>query len=212
MLWKEWRESWWLLIASMLVSIITAAVVSARPFWMVMPWLLLLYCLLPGLLGARLFASETARGTAFFQLERPTERTTIWKARALMPLVVMAANEIVADLFLGRFHVWMAAQVQLLFLLPAVALLIFSASLLCSILMDRPVTALAAGGVVAFAGSLLCIVPFLLMWEHGTRIQFLDRWTMSGFTQGAISIGLMLVIAIGLLFLGRWTYIRQEVK
>jgi hypothetical protein len=213
MLWKEWRESWWLLIATTLVSVIMPAVLCAwenLPDWMVPVGLLT--CLLPGLLGARLFAAETVRGTAFFQLERPVERRMLWKVRVLLPLLVMAVNVAVAAGFFVMFRVWETILAPLLFLFTGAALLIFSASLLCSILMDRPVTALAAGGVVAFAALMGIIVLLRLLAELGVKLDFWDATTTKEFTVFSIFTACMTVTAIGLLFLGRWTYIRQERK
>jgi hypothetical protein len=212
MLWKEWRESWWLLIPTLVGPGILVAVIcsdsAAWKLWAVIP--LLFFCLLPGLLGARLFAAETARGTAFFQLERPVHRALIWKVRVLMPLIFIGVGVVAPLILFARYSLWQSMDG--IACLPGLMLLIFSATMLCSILMDRPVTALAAGGVVAFAGVLLCGMPVELLWEQGIRTHFLDGYTTSGFTYSAL-IGMgLLVVGVLLLILGRWTYVRQDLK
>ena len=212
MLWKEWRESWWLLIPTLLTpSVVVALFLSDNAplrIWALVP--MLFFCLLPGILGARLFASETAHGTAFFQLERPVERRLIWKARVLMPLIAIGVGLAVPLGLFIKFGLWRAMAG--IGYVPGLMLLIFGASLLCSILLDRPATALAAGGVVTFAAVMACGMPVELLRERGVKIDFWDAAVTRGFTSATVVGTGFLVIAIGLLFLGRWTYIRQGEK
>ena len=123
-------------------------------------------------LGARLFASETAQGTAAFQNERPVERKVIWKAKLLLPLCSLLGA-------IGLFAVvtlWLAlpdglrdmpiSKINVPAIVLAVVLLQFSSCTLCSVLLDRAITAWAAGGVLCI-GIMGChaILFHLTGWE-----------------------------------------------
>lgn len=210
MLWKEWRESWWLLVPMLTLPAILVCGIfltgEATSLWMIMLWLIA--CFVPGLLGARLYAAEAARGTAFFQLERPVSRQAIWNVRLTLPMYAILIGIALPMGMVLTTGIWKLMVVTLL--IPGLILLFFSASLLCSVLMDRPATALAAGGVVAFAAIMALITPFMVLDARGLKADFLDTSaTTAGFTPVLLIGSGMIIIAVGLLLLGQRLYLRQ---
>ncbi len=148
-LWKEWRESWWLL-ALLLLAPIAAPLFHLRVIWLVQG-------VLAALLGARCFAAESADGTAFFQSERPLTRQRLWTAHIVLPLCAVTAS------FLLRVVVELSTR-DLPASIPAIQLtaggcalaLLFASTLFAGAILDRPVTAFAAGIVlVVLEGFLL---------------------------------------------------------
>ena len=91
LLWREWRVSRWLLvltatapaIAYLAEARLRSVVLHQGSFSVFAPGILTLLTL--GL-GAGLFASETADGTAHFREERPVGRSVVWNAKLFMPL------------------------------------------------------------------------------------------------------------------------------
>ena len=152
LLWKEWRESWWLLClaaAGPVAAIGLVAMVGAdEEAALFLPLVLALLC------GGRLFAGETARGTAWFLAERPVDRHIVWRVKVALPLCALPLGVIGAG-FAGVLVLLsqgasdqasdvLAGSALLLFL----ALGVFAVSTCCSIALDRPVTAMAASLVV----------------------------------------------------------------
>ncbi len=203
LVWKEWRESWWLLIltfvwpaASYSTASYCTGVKSAWDGLAVVGILLLAL-----FLGSGLFAGERAQGTSGFLAERALGRNTIWNAKVLMPLLTLAAAlilyGIVSCLLLPTPGY--AARGLDIFMTLAAAFLMFASALLCSVLLDRPVTAWAAGGVLSFA----------LFVGQGALIEHfmgLDSGRLN--EQWALFLSLLVLEAIGLLWLSRVAYVR----
>lgn len=158
LLWKEWRESWWALL--LLAAFPAGWCVAANAWgWHADRILVPLLCFAFAA-GARLFASDTARGTAHFQQERPVAMGAVWNAKVLLPLCALVGGIAIYGVIAPRF-----VCVEMLnpkeipevarpaFMLGA-ALLAFSGSALCSVVLDRPITALAGGFVLCFGLAL----------------------------------------------------------
>jgi len=148
LLWKEWRESWWLLV---LMAILPAAtLVLGHAVGMhddVLPALALL--LISFVAGARLFAGERAAGTMQFMKAAPVARKTLWTAKVALPLVALATAMLLFALTRVQTTAESAAAaVPVAMLLASPALLGFALATLCSVVLDRPVTALATGFVL----------------------------------------------------------------
>jgi len=161
LVWKEWRESWWVLIlmvtgpamlyfaATALVAwqkaanrVSTDAMLSLPVFAL---WALALF------LGAGLFAGERARRTSAFQSEQPVARGTIWNAKFLMPAAALVSGAILFPLL----SLWLRPPqpvtdgiLPLMFVITA--FLAFASAALCSAVCSRPITAWAAGAVLVF--------------------------------------------------------------
>ncbi len=200
LVWKEWRESWWLLV-------LTAAAPAA---WCLIPgaWrpetvlvILGAIVVLAGfLLGARLFASETARGTAIFQGERPVQGERIWLAKILLPLCALAGGIILLVLMLQgspSMHALYMKEMGVSGLLLASGMMAFAASSLCSVLLDRPITAMAAGFAFSFA----------LAMGHSFLFHAIN-WPKESPGHLYLLSGILCLEAVVLLLLSRFIYIR----
>lgn len=195
-LWKEMRRSAWLLLSLLLAPFI-APFGHLRIIWVVQG-------ILATMLGARCFAEESASGTAFFQWERPVRRGRIWAAHMVLPGIALAASFLVRVLFevLGRDLPGMVAANELT--IGGICLLIaFAATVLTGVVLDRPVTALAAGVV------LFVLVGFLML---GFADLVFDRLApdMPNGWQLFIGASVAVLIGVALLLLSRWAYVRQE--
>jgi len=151
-------------------------------------------------LGAGLFAGERSRQTSAFQFERPVARETIWNAKLLMPAVALAMGEL---LFL-LVTAWLCPPHYLesvaLIVFVLTALLCFASAVLCSVLLPRPVTAWAAGGVLCVAlggGGGLLIDRLFGLWGTSNNP---GPWLLF--------LGLFILEAIVLLWLSRVAYVR----
>jgi hypothetical protein len=151
LVWKEWRESWWLLILVILGP--TAWTIVARNFFSPDGKILalLLLCGLPLGLAAGLFARERIRGTDAFQNERPIERGAGWNAKLFLPLLAVVSGAIPFGLACPSLWPVSDAPVDALVFTALAAIvwfLFFAFGTLCSVLLDRPLTAGAAGAVL----------------------------------------------------------------
>ena len=206
LVWKEWRESWWLLALTLVWP--AAWTIVPRVFPAPDSFGVIMYVLVAvgvfGLalsLGAGLFASERARGTDAFQHERPIGRGTIWNAKLLLPILAMASGAILLGIVALRKwpEPWGGIDPPVGFFLLIMWFLSFISAVLCSVLLDRPVTAGAAGGVlcVSTAGGQALLLDHFIGWngssEHMCWLVFLC---------------LLVVEAIGLLWLSRVAYVR----
>lgn len=158
LLWKEWRESWWLLVATAMAPAAAHVAAHALGYYgdnrAVWPFLVAVFAFLAFTLGGRLFASEAARGSAVFQHERPVERKIIWNAKLLLPLGALLSSAalmvIAASLWVppgGLMHPRFSTIDTSLFMF-ALGFIAFSSCTLSSGLLDRPITAFAAGAVL----------------------------------------------------------------
>jgi hypothetical protein len=205
LVWKEWRESWWLLA---LMAIGPAAWTIAPRVWPD-PDRIAFADLLAALavsgvalsLGAVLFASERASGTQTFQHERPVGRGTIWNAKLLMPILALASGAVllIAACLLWPPETWRKQGPMEPVIMLIAWFLSFTSAVLCSVLLDRPLTAGAAGAVLcitAVAGQSL-LIERLIGWNGPS-----ENWCWPVF------LGLLIVEAIGLLWLSRVAYVR----
>jgi len=204
LLWKEWRESWPLLfaVAVGIIALGHGVRVRGRPETGLG---LVFAAFLCGGMGARLFALESAFGTAHFLNERPARKGLVWAAKILLPaaaLVVGLTGAATILLFspVERL-VWERLLVTPEILLGLASLAgLFSTCVFCSVLLDRQVTALAAGLVLLFllgaaAGGILYLVALLIP-------------DPSNVAACRIMAGLLTAEAVTLLFLSRLIYIR----
>ena len=159
LLWKEWRESWWLLLAALVVPALTLVIwrigrCNAEGLLFFPPIVVALLC------GSRTFAAELARGTANFQNERPAEQALVWKVKVLLPagalivgLLLFTAVALAPGVRPILVNQFAACLFDCFFicLLPGLAVLVgFAVATLASVLLDRPITALATAFVVCF--------------------------------------------------------------
>ncbi|MGO8705216.1 MAG: ABC transporter permease subunit [Candidatus Brocadiia bacterium] len=210
LVWKEWRESWWLLGLTVIgpTALYLGCVVLEANGWVTgttmvgLPafalWLLAL-CL-----GAGLFASESAQGTSAFQEERPVSRRTIWNAKLLMPILALAAGEILLFMASGEVYVPAAWRnrlhiVPLMFLV--MGFLCFASCVFCSVMLSRPVSAWAAGGVLWLVSALLLQALFARLFQLGISRPQSAPWLLW--------LSVLTLEAIGLLWLSRVLYVRR---
>jgi hypothetical protein len=212
LLWKEWRESWWLLIlmvvgptalyiagaalcASGVISDNTMISLPAFALWA-----------LASFLGAGLFAGEHAKGTCAFQLERPVARSAIWKAKLLLPAVALATGEllffVVTDCVYPPLGWRWRPDTIVPFMFLVTGFLYFASAVLCSVMLQRPVTAWAAGGVLFFVTAVFV----------GGVFDHFD----GGVSQTEISLNWILYLctltveAVGMVWLSRVVYVRWK--
>ena len=155
LIWKEWRESWWLLILTATAPFTWHVFMPPHP----QDWIFVtpVFMFLSLCLGARLFAGEFARGTAHFQDERPVAGGVVWSAAVTLPIGAMGLG-VIAKSVVGMCGVFdLAPPCWGLFLaqLFAEGLLAFAVGAALSVVMDRPITAAATGAVVCVAGVVL---------------------------------------------------------
>lgn len=157
MLWKEWRESWWLLALTVIVPAAWQAIgmrevlslgrfigrFQAADF-------LIPQTLLAGLLGARLFAPERANGTADFQDDRPARREWVWRVRLLLPAIAIVAGYVAGAALVApehtRFAMFIVTEEWLS--TGGAVLLAFSSGVLASVICENAVTAIAGAGAL----------------------------------------------------------------
>jgi ABC-type transport system involved in multi-copper enzyme maturation permease subunit len=201
LVWKEWRESWWLLALMVFgpaVSYCAFRTTNGKGVALVG------LCLLALFLGAGLFAGERAQGTSAFQTEQPVRRGAVWNAKLLMPVLALAAGELLFAFMAFRFWPdpgWSshkAVTVDLYVYLLA-AFLFLASAVLCSVLLDRSVTAWAAGGIL----GIIVLIGQGLLFVH-----FLGLEGQSNNWRWPFFLCLLFVEAIGLLWLSRVAYIR----
>ena len=202
LLWKEWRESWWLLILTVVAPVgiwLASSLFEDPSVW---PFMMFALVLLGGVLAARLFAGERARGTDAFQNERPVHPGLVWNAKLLLPgasLLLGLALSISIALNLGAMAISEhGIRWENDFAPPSLAILAFSAVTFCSVLLDRAVTALAAGWVLWMLGFMSSVL--LLHWMDWSSAPW------EGHAAGAV----FLVLAIGFLLLSRWIFVRRS--
>ena len=152
LLWKERRESWWVLLLLILAPMTWHLYMPGEPQ---QEWVFVtpVYMFVALCAGARLFAGEQARGTAPFRDECPVARETVWAAATFWPLRAIAAGAMFkcALAYTGVFGFRPPDLPLFLVQLMAEGLFAFAVGALLSVLMDRPVTAVAAGAVICTA-------------------------------------------------------------
>ena len=212
LLWKEWRESWWLLVLVIAVAVACSVIRFTSPG---KTPIVLVQLLSVGVvaLGARLFSSETARGTAVFQGERPVSKGAIWNAKVLLPLCVIIAGTalfVLVDSSCGFPHAKprSASEIRLValfarpatraFYVLAVGTMAFACSTICGVLLDRPITALAAGFISAFGVGLCNVALFVAL-----------GWKDPGLLHQALISAIIFAEALILLLLSRIIYTRR---
>jgi len=207
LVWKEWRESWWLLVlmvAGPAAWTIVPRITPDAHIWLTVDMIaaLCVWGLAPSL-AAGLFASERARGTDAFQHERPVERGTIWNAKLLLPALALASSAILIGMtyWLWPLEQWRDLDTLVPFILLITWFLSFISAVLCSVLLDRPVTAGAAGGILSFA---LCVGQFALFDHFMDLIHQRNNWHWTLF------LCLLTLEAICLLWLSRVAYVRWK--
>jgi ABC-type transport system involved in multi-copper enzyme maturation permease subunit len=209
LVWKEWRESWWLLV---LMAVGPTALYAAGAALYAIRWVesgtmvglpafALWFIALS--LGAGLFSGERAQGTSAFQVERPVSRGTIWNAKLLMPILALAAGEILFIVAAGKFYVPAAWRyrlhiVPLMFLV--MGFLCFASCVFCSVTLSRPVSAWAAGGVLWFSLALLLQALFDRLFQVGISREQSGPWLLW--------LSVLTLEAVGLLWLSRVAYVR----
>ena len=208
LVWKEWRESWWLLVL-MVVGPTALYVALKATAWVEIETILHLSAFALGLLavclGGGLFAGEHAQGTLAFQEERPVSRVRIWNAKLLMPILALAAGEMLFLLMADWLYppeAWRYRVTIVPFMFLVMALLGFASAVFCSALLPRPVTAWAAGGVLCFVTAMTLGVLFGLFAGPDS----LSRTDIS--LSWLLYLTLLAVEAICLLWLSRVAYVR----
>lgn len=206
MLWKEWRESWWMLLLTIFAPPALIWLMRDHRLVEALPVGLLIF---PAALGARLFAADAARGTALFQDERPVARKEVFKVRLILPCVALVAGLVLTGSALIRTSEHPADARMAGLLAIGTTVVCFTSSVLCSIILDRPATALAAGGVTTVAVMLALgfAVYFPLKWL--SPIMAVDPYAREGSEFMIIYTLALPVIGIALLFLSRWAFVRQ---
>jgi ABC-type transport system involved in multi-copper enzyme maturation permease subunit len=209
LVWKEWRESWWLLILMVVgptasYGLCVALYANGRlkgPIMVGLPafalWMLAL-CL-----SAGLFAGDCSRGTSAFHLERPVSRGAIWNAKLLMPILALAASEILFIVAVGKLYVpepWRARLHIVPFMFLVMGFLCFASGVFCSVMLSRPVSAWAAGGVLWVVSALLLQALFDRLFQSGISREQTGPWLLW--------LSVLTLEAIGLLWLSRVAYVR----
>ena len=213
LLWKEWRESWWLLgLAVCFPALALPVAESVLGDFELFLWFVPPVCAV--LLGARAVASETARGTIHFLGERPVTKAALWTAKTVLPLAalitgsvafaipaVSAMREVCGD---------DAAFVLAVFFMGTLSS--FALAMLCSVLVDRPITALAAACVLCFVSAL---TQHAVITYSMRALQ--ERWPaaaarIDAFMHSAggfcVLLAVLLVEFLVPLLLSRWIFIR----
>jgi hypothetical protein len=211
LVWKEWRESWWLLILMVIAPAawtMVARLSCESHSWLPFGLVIAAFCAygLALSLAAGLFASERARGTEAFQHERPVSRGTIWNAKLFLPMLALLSGAIlfgIITFWLWPLDVWGPLGMILPWLILLVTwFLSFVSAVLCSVLLDRPLTAGAAGGVLAVA-SFLGLAGLFDLFN-------LTDSTLTQHNCLLLILCLLVVEAFGLLWLSRVAYVRWK--
>jgi len=194
LLWKEWRESWWLLILTVAAPLTWHDFMPPHPErWVVVspPFIILALCL-----GARLFAGEAARGTARFRDERPVARGLTWTAAITLPVCAILVGVLGKAMCVtcGAFEVESPSPTLFFAQLFAEGLLAFAMGALLSVMMERPVTAVAAGAVLCVAGVMLLAAATF----HGSKA----KWGVDDY--GLLTFALHVIALVGLLLSRRF--------
>ena len=203
LVWKEWRESWWLLV---LTLVWPAASYSTASFCTLTTsvWdesAIIGLILLALSLGAGLFAGERAKGTSAFIAERAVRRSMIWHAKIIMPVLTLAAAVIlygIVSCCLLPIPRYKGISPDMC-IMPLLAFLMFAWAVLCSALLDRTVTAWAAGGVL----SLVTLIGQGGLFDHFMGLDA-ERFNL----QWSLFLCLVVIESIGLLWLSRVAYVR----
>jgi len=223
LLWKEWRESWGLLLSAFAPVVLYSSEQLLLEFgnpnyrWIPVGDL---YGMLPMTiafvsalsLGARLFSSERANGTDRFQAERSVTRATIWNAKLFLPALALITGTIL--LWVAFVWIWPGPYdsdnlwggeplfgPEILYMFFAPILLAFTSALFCSVFLDRPVTAWAGGAVVSIFLWLGPLLP--LQWLGVARGK-------PGYTFYMVLLFTFLLVVepVCLLWLSRVAYVR----
>jgi len=212
LLWREWRASRWSLLlaatapaaAYRLENWYFSSVLHRNNFTYVAPGVFALFAL--GL-GAGLFASETAGGTAHFREERPVERSAVWNAKLLMPLCALLVGVVlycIASAWLFPNEAWLTEQMSKLdipMIASAAVLFMFASATLCSVLLDRSITAFGAGGALAAA---LAVGQTLLLEKAVPGVEWLSRYPTAILAIPLFVEGVLVLLLSRLVFI-RWT-------
>ena len=87
LVWKEWRETWPLVVLGAVPAIFLPAVFCVYEDRRVMLCAFAAVALSSALLAARAFADEAERGTGAFLLALPASRASVWWSKMLLALV-----------------------------------------------------------------------------------------------------------------------------
>lgn len=163
---KEWRTRSIIFLVSLLAALAVVNV-AARARWddVSIGFWDILMVLAANLLAASLFSSEVSQGTMPFLLALPLRRTTIWMSKFLVGLlqlcVFVCVTTVATAIFFARYNPYHSLKMDWLVIALSISfpwlLVIYSSALLCSVLLDRPVTVVLAGycvfvGVAYFVG------------------------------------------------------------
>jgi hypothetical protein len=151
LLWKEWHESAWLLALTVSGPGVCYWVLARLQMDVLPPT----FCLIgfAWLLGARLFASERARGTGRFLAERPAERVAVWDGKMILPTSALILGILVAHT-IDWYLCGIIMDMERARIICAI-LGVFGCAILCSACLDSTITAISATLALIFALLLL---------------------------------------------------------
>ena len=207
LVWKEWRESWWLLVLVVLGPTVFAYVALKATAWVEMETITL-----P--VGVRVWAARALSGRRAFRRRARARDVGFSGRKAGESRHDLECKTPHADPGAGRrrysvpSHGRLALSARHLALLMTIVsfmfvvmeFLDFASAVFCSVLLPRPVTAWAAGGVLCFATALgACGLAAPLM-DRLSRTDMYRPWLLFLF--------LLTIEAIGLLWLSRVAYVR----
>ena len=197
-LWKEWRESWGLLLLAVIAPCTGHIAMPENPTqeWIFVTPAIVFIALC---MGARLFAGEYARGTAHFRDECPAGRGLVWAATVTLPIAALLLGVLAKAVFGLCISLGLVPPHKGLFLVQILAegLLAFAIGAFLSVIMDRPIIAVGAGGVICTAG----VVLLAALTFHGivTKSPPESVWALAA---------VCYALAIYLLYLSRKIFVR----
>jgi len=161
LLWKEWRSFRAVAVGLILASLVTgwaARSVTGRFAPATLPLHLSVVIGSAILLGASVFASEKSDGTVAFADQLPVSRWTAWAVKAAFAYGAWAV------IFLSPPLTWLypVANTPLLLQMAAVGWVSLGMSALWGVLLDRPLTSVAA--------SVACLMALLVISTNLMRI------------------------------------------
>jgi len=226
LLWKEWRESWFMAVLSLATLVLCGVGFAVAGFaQLLFPSLPIIAVALCLLLGAGTIAREHGQGTDSFLASLPSGRTREWLAKALpglgLSLLYCATGLVLARVLGGRIESedWLAdAREWQVVLVPGVGFSLFAVGMFASAMARDVIMSFLLGAIlwsVALWGCLLALgfslwfvglhvaagavcSPFLLFFVAALMGLYAYRRHATGTSvfRRAIACGIWLVLAV----------------
>ncbi len=204
---KEWRATRlpFLIGAVAAVALMGISALVRLPALSVVVWLGA-QALGANLVGASLFCSEVSEGTLHFLLAQPLRRGAIWRSKVLVGflelavLMLLLTGALILFSFGASFGPGAPVPEKIVLALLQWTLPLFSCSVLCSVLMDRTITAVLAG---------YCLFAVLFYLMAAASAGDLDKYAPQGTPLDLLNV---IGTSVLLLLASLLVFIRKQVS